>query len=189
MTFHVFITTPRAGLPFAIAPYTVEAKEAFATRAEADAFAAAKTLSAGVVSLFDAMPLPHAAWAAGVAVTVNAFRAYLGKTYRCLQAHTTQTGWEPPVVPALWVLVPNPGASAWVAGAAYTLPARQTYGGRLYQLVQAHTSQVGWEPPNVQALWTDIGAASLVLPYTRAVWSVVSSADPDYTQVQRAKEA
>jgi hypothetical protein len=23
-------------------------------------------------------------------------------SYKCLQAHTSQTGWEPPNVPALW---------------------------------------------------------------------------------------
>src|SRR5689334_20660154 len=27
-----------------------------------------------------------------------------------------------------------------------------------YQTIQAHTSQVGWEPPNVPALWQDLGA-------------------------------
>lgn len=188
MSFHVFITTPRAGLGFAVAPYTVECKEVFATRELAQAFADAKTLNAGVVALFDAMPSLHQAWKAGEAVALGLYRSHLGKTYRCAQSHTTQTGWEPPVVPALWTLVPNPGASAWYAGAAYALPAQATYNGRLYQLVQAHTSQAGWEPPNVPALWTDIGAASLVLPYTRARWSVVSSDDPDYTQIDRAKE-
>jgi len=28
-----------------------------------------------------------------------------------------------------------------------------TYGGATYKCIQAHTSQVGWEPPNVPALW------------------------------------
>lgn len=28
---------------------------------------------------------------------------YEGTEYRCLQAHTSQPGWAPPVVPALWV--------------------------------------------------------------------------------------
>jgi hypothetical protein len=27
---------------------------------------------------------------------------YTGISYRCLQAHTSQVGWEPPIVPALW---------------------------------------------------------------------------------------
>ena len=47
--------------------------------------------------------LPAAvAWAAGQAVKVGDLRTYGGKTYRCLQAHTTQAGWVPPGVPALW---------------------------------------------------------------------------------------
>ena len=49
--------------------------------------------------------LPTAvAWAAGQAVTIGALRTYASKTYRCIQAHTTQAGWEPSNVPALWTL-------------------------------------------------------------------------------------
>lgn len=32
-----------------------------------------------------------------------------GKLYRCEQAHTSQAGWEPPNVPALWTEVAKPG--------------------------------------------------------------------------------
>jgi hypothetical protein len=188
MTYHVFITTPRAGLGFAVAPYTVEAKEVFATRELAQAFADAKVLSPGVVALFDAMPPVHPAWAAGQAVTAGTYRAYQGKTYRAIQGHTTQAGWEPPNVPALWHLVENPGIAAWLAGVAYALPATRTYAGRAYELLQPHTSQVGWEPPAVPALWKDVGSALAVPAYTRAQWNVVSSDDPDYTEVIRAKE-
>lgn len=34
---------------------------------------------------------------------------YDGKLYRCEQAHTSQAGWEPPHVPALWTEVAKPG--------------------------------------------------------------------------------
>jgi hypothetical protein len=85
-------------------------------------------------------------------------------------------------------MVPNPGASAWAQPVAYTMPAKCTYAGRLYQLVQGHTSQTGWEPPNVPALWTDIGPATGTAAYTRAYWYVVSSADADYTEIHRARE-
>ena len=50
------------------------------------------------------LPPVVTAWAAGQTVKVNDLRTYGGKTYRCMQAHTTQTGWEPPSVPALWAL-------------------------------------------------------------------------------------
>ena len=42
------------------------------------------------------------AWAAGHAYRVGDRVTYGGATYRCIQAHTALTGWEPPVVPALW---------------------------------------------------------------------------------------
>ena len=45
------------------------------------------------------------AWAPNVAYAVNDTVTYGGSTYKCLQAHTSQTGWEPPNVPALWQLV------------------------------------------------------------------------------------
>jgi chitinase len=41
-------------------------------------------------------------WAAGHAYKVGDVVTYAGVSYRCLQAHTAQTGWEPPIVPALW---------------------------------------------------------------------------------------
>ena len=48
------------------------------------------------------LPPTITAWAAGQAVKVGDLRSASGVTYRCLQAHTTQTGWEPSKVPALW---------------------------------------------------------------------------------------
>lgn len=44
-------------------------------------------------------------WEAGVLYAVNDEVTYLGITYRCLQGHTSQVGWEPPNVPALWTPV------------------------------------------------------------------------------------
>jgi chitinase len=46
-----------------------------------------------------------------------------------------------------------PGTSPWVAGHAYSVGTLVTYGGHTYKCLQSHTSQVGWEPPNVPALW------------------------------------
>lgn len=40
--------------------------------------------------------LLFAEWAANVNYTVGQLRQYGGKLYRCVQAHTSQTGWEPP---------------------------------------------------------------------------------------------
>ena len=42
------------------------------------------------------------AWAPGVPYTAGHLATHDAATYRCVQAHTSQTGWEPPAVPALW---------------------------------------------------------------------------------------
>ena len=47
--------------------------------------------------------MPDHEYAAGVRVR------YSEKLYRCEQAHTSQAGWEPPAVPALWTEVAKPG--------------------------------------------------------------------------------
>jgi hypothetical protein len=58
----------------------------------------------GVFGWTDLTPIPENIWAAGIAVIVDSIWVYTpnGLSYKCLQAHTTQTGWEPPNVPALW---------------------------------------------------------------------------------------
>lgn len=45
---------------------------------------------------------PGGTWKAGTAYGIGSTVTYGGATYRCLQAHTAITGWEPPNVPALW---------------------------------------------------------------------------------------
>lgn len=44
----------------------------------------------------------------------------------------------------------------WAVGVEYTIGYRAQYDNKLYKCVQAHTSQVDWQPPNVPALWTEI---------------------------------
>jgi beta-glucanase (GH16 family) len=44
------------------------------------------------------------AWAPNVFYSVGALASHSGTTYRCLQAHTSQVGWEPPNTPALWAV-------------------------------------------------------------------------------------
>ena len=41
-------------------------------------------------------------WSAGQAYTAGYKVQYGGKLWRCLQAHTSQDGWEPENTPALW---------------------------------------------------------------------------------------
>jgi hypothetical protein len=92
--------------------------------------------------------------------------------WKCVQAHTTQGDWSPDLAPALWrkvEVVPEGGTRVWEAGVGYVVgdlvgyasdaiaetssgseqPAEPTH----YECLQAHTSQIGWEPPNAPALW------------------------------------
>lgn len=41
-------------------------------------------------------------WAPNTAYAVGALVMYQGVEYKCIQAHTSEVGWEPPNVPALW---------------------------------------------------------------------------------------
>ncbi|RCG29954.1 dioxygenase [Sphaerisporangium album] len=45
---------------------------------------------------------PGGTWQAGRTYAAGDTVTYGGSTYRCVQGHTAQVGWEPPVVPSLW---------------------------------------------------------------------------------------
>lgn len=63
----------------------------------------------------------------------------------------------------------------WSAEKDYTLDQRIRYGEILYRVVQAHTSQEGWEPPNVPALFTQVA-----LPGEIPVWVQPTGAQDAY---------
>ena len=44
----------------------------------------------------------------------------------------------------------------WAVGVAYSVGERVQYDGKLYKVVQAHTSQADWTPPLVPALFTEV---------------------------------
>lgn len=57
-------------------------------------------------------------WQAGHAYAVNDLVSYQGNVYRCVQAHTSQAGWTPTAVPALWSLEgPDTGSNQPPGGA------------------------------------------------------------------------
>ncbi|MCD1260434.1 fibronectin type III domain-containing protein [Paenibacillus athensensis] len=68
-------------------------------------------IAALLVALLPSMALAanRGPWAPNVAYAVNDTVTYGGSTYTCIQAHTSLTGWEPPVVPALWGFVSSGG--------------------------------------------------------------------------------
>lgn len=60
---------------------------------------------------------------------------------------------------------------AWASGTDYTAGYKVQWGGKLWRCLQAHTSQTGWEPENVPALWTEIceshdGTMADPIPYS-----------------------
>ena len=44
----------------------------------------------------------------------------------------------------------------WASNTDYTAGYKVRRGGRLWRCLQAHTSQIGWEPENAASLWTEI---------------------------------
>jgi len=48
----------------------------------------------------------------------------------------------------------EPTIDEWAAGTTYTAGDQGTYQTLTYQCLQGHTAIVGWEPPNVPALWS-----------------------------------
>ena len=97
-------------------------------------------------------------WRANVAVQVGDVFAYKGALWRCLQAHTTQGGWQPDKTPALWhkvEVVAGGTVRVWEKGVAYAVGdvvAFPKEDGTQYTCIQAHTSQAGWQPPAAPAL-------------------------------------
>lgn len=63
----------------------------------------------------------------------------------------------------------------WAVGIAYAVDQRIRYGDKLYRVVQAHTSQEGWEPPAVPALFTEVAK-----PGEIPVWKQPTGAQDAY---------
>ena len=88
---------------------------------------------------------PH--WKAGEAVAVGDRKQHNGVLYKCIQAHTTQSDWQPDVTPALWVTVSLEEWPEWVqpAGAhdAYKKDDKVTHNGKKW--VSTADANV-WEP-------------------------------------------
>jgi chitinase len=66
------------------------------------------------------------AWAVGVSYTVGELVTYDGSTYKCLQAHTSEPGWDPISAPALWQLVSSGASCAAVPSVPGSLTASGT---------------------------------------------------------------
>lgn len=98
-------------------------------------------------------------WKPGIPVQVGDVYSYSASLWRCVQAHTTQGDWPPDLVPALWrkvEVIHEDEVRVWQAGMDYAAGDVLAYPDAesvRYECLQGHTSLVGWEPPNVPALW------------------------------------
>jgi len=94
------------------------------------------------------------AWNVGVNYTIGTVISYKNNNYKCIQAHLSQSDWQPSNVPALWQKqVTIDSNNTWQTAVSYTVGTLVTYNGINYKCIQAHKSLQGWEPPNVPALW------------------------------------
>ena len=65
----------------------------------------------------------------------------------------------------------------WAVGVAYYVGERVQYDGKLYKVVQAHTSQADWTPPAVPALFTEVAK-----PGEIPVWKQPTGAQDAYNK-------
>lgn len=96
-------------------------------------------------------------WAAGMWLDVEDQVTHSGVTYQVRQRHFTQSDWLPSVVLALYTVVntepPVDDVLPWIAGETVVAGDLRSYEGVTYSCIQGHTTQTGWHPPAVPALW------------------------------------
>lgn len=93
-------------------------------------------------------------WKPGVNLAVGDTVMYDGSMFVVIQSHTTQADWIPgTATQSLFRRVQPEGSTEWQPDTDYATGAECTYEGSAYTCLQGHTSQAGWEPPNVPSLW------------------------------------
>lgn len=84
----------------------------------------------------------------------------------CRQSHI-RTIYAPEATPALFAVYrAEGGLLEWVAGEQVQIGTQRDHDGTTYSATQDHQTQIGWEPPNVPALW----AVVVVVP-PAGVWT------------------
>jgi hypothetical protein len=75
------------------------------------------------------------------------------KLYQVIQPHNKQVDFVPKDTPALFRVVEVAGETEWQPNVLYNIGDVRSYQAVDYRCIQSHTSQIGFEPPNVPALW------------------------------------
>ena len=98
-------------------------------------------------------------WSVGKAYATGDRVQYEGTLYKCVQGHTSQADWTPPVTPALWTAVSLDEYPAWVqptgAHDAYSKGDKVTHSGKRWT---SDADNNTWEP-GVYG-WTEVTASN-----------------------------
>lgn len=98
-------------------------------------------------------------WKTGTAYEVGYKVRHGGILYACLQAHTSQAGWEPGVAPSLWakVLIPDPDVIPdWEqpdSTNAYMKGDKVRFDGKIYESLIDNNV---WSPAAYPAGWREV---------------------------------
>ena len=144
--------------PPVVLPPTVEESSALAARLTVVDKVRADTLDddtvAGLVSIFPDLT-------AGLQVATGDVYQWDGTLVEALQPHTVEAWWLdlaslPPSLYKVHRTDDGTGPIEWQPGISVTTEDQVWYDGVLYDVTQAHTTQAGWEPPAVPALFTPV---------------------------------
>ncbi|MCY9666026.1 glycosyl hydrolase family 18 protein [Paenibacillus alginolyticus] len=144
-------------------------------------------IAALFITLIPAMAFAadRGAWAPNVAYAVNDTVTYSGSSYKCIQAHTSQVGWEPPIVPALWGLIQG-GGDTQAPTAPSNLHATGTTTSSVSLAWNASTDNIGVTGYDIYQASTLVGSVSgSTLSYTKTGLN----AGTTYTYTVKAKDA
>ena len=98
-------------------------------------------------------------WSVGKSYATGDRVQYEGTLYKCVQGHTSQADWTPPVTPALWTAVSLDEYPAWVqptgAHDAYSKGDKVTHSGKHWA---SDVDNNTWEP-GVYG-WTEVTASN-----------------------------
>ena len=98
-------------------------------------------------------------WKTGTAYEVGYKVRHGGILYACLQAHTSQAGWEPGAAPSLWakLLIPDPDVIPdWEqpdSTNAYKMGDKVRFDGKIYESLIDNNV---WSPAAYPAGWTEV---------------------------------
>lgn len=137
----------------------ISAMPEFAEYVDPNAEAIATLLPTITDEQAELVPAIFPAWNAGVAYAIGDRVRYGALLWRCVQAHTSQVGWEPDAAASLWVRTTPEGViPEWVQPTgghdAYAKGDKVTHNGRTWEsLVDANV----WEPgaAGTEALWRE----------------------------------